>query len=143
MASSERLCVVCGGRISSMKRKGAIYCSSACSYQDHYEKRKEKLKGAKVTLFALVHSCIRPELQMGEAPDPLTCRCREEMAVEKINECVSRGEIALVGPEQHACYSSKRQKVPRVATIEKANIERANLAQDSRRLLARWKSNFE
>lgn len=125
---SERICV-CGKRVSSMRRSD--WCSSACKKQHDYEKRKEKLKGSKTTTFELVHSCIRPELQMGETPDPLTCNCREEMSTEELKERIGHGEIVLVGTEEHACYSSKRQKTPRVQTIEKAHIERANLSSDS------------
>jgi hypothetical protein len=127
---SERICV-CGKKVSSMRRSD--WCSSICKRQHDFEKRKEKLKGSRITTFVLVHHCIRPELQMGEIPDPKTCSCREEMPVEKLKESVRRGEIVLVGAEEHACYSSQHQKAPRAQTIEKAHVERANLSVDSRK----------
>lgn len=130
---SERVCA-CGKKVSSMRRSD--WCSSICKRQHDYEKRKVKLKGAQVTVFTLVHRCIRPEFQMGETPDPLTCRCREEMSEKKIKECVRRGEIVLVGPEGHACYSSKLRRAPRAQTVEKAHIERSltSLGADGRTL---------
>jgi hypothetical protein len=126
----ERICV-CGNKVGSMRRSD--WCSSICKRQHDYEKRKEKLKGFRVTTFVLVHACIRPELQMGEIPDPKTCSCREEVPVEKLKESVRRGEIVLAGAEEHACYSSQHQKAPRAQTIEKAHVERANLSVDSRK----------
>ena len=126
----ERICA-CGKKVSSMRRSD--WCSSACKKQHDYEKRKEKLKDSRTTTFVLVHHCIRPELQMGQIPDPKTCSCREEMPVEKLKESVRRGEIVLVGAEEHACYSSQHQKAPRAQTIEKAHVERANLSTDSRK----------
>jgi hypothetical protein len=128
MPSSDRVCV-CGKRVSCMRRSD--FCSSICKKQQDYEKRKEKLKGSTITNFVLVHSCIRPELDMGEVPDPQTCRCREEMSAEDMKERVRRGEIVLVGPKEHACYSSKLRRTPRAQTLEKAHLERANLSKDS------------
>jgi hypothetical protein len=125
---SERICV-CGKTVSSMRRSD--WCSSTCKRQHDYENRKEKLKGSKTTTFVLVHACIRPELQMGETPDPLTCGCRKEMSAEDLKARIGHGEIVLVGSEGHACYSSKQQKAPRAQTVEKAHIERANLSADS------------
>jgi hypothetical protein len=109
------------------------FCSSLCKRQNDYEKKKEKLKGARIIAFVTVHRCLRPELNMGEVPDPLTCGCREEISVEQLKERVSRGEIVLLGPEGYACYSSKLRRAPRSQTIEKAHIERANLSKDSRK----------
>lgn len=126
---SERICV-CGKKLSSMRRSDR--CSSICKRQHDCEKRKEKLKGAKATLFVLVHRCIRPEFQMGETPDLMKCSCREEMPEGELKGCIRRGEIVLVGTEGHACYSSKLRRAPRAQTVEKAHIERANLSFDSR-----------
>jgi hypothetical protein len=128
MASEIRVCK-CGKKVPSIRRSD--FCSRSCKQLADYETKKEKLKGCKTTAFVLVHSCIRPELQMGETPDPLTCSCREEMSAEELKERTGRGEIVLVGTEGHACYSSKHQKAPRAQTIEKAHIERANLSGDS------------
>lgn len=127
---SERICV-CGKRVSSMRRSD--WCSSACKRQHDYEKRKQNLKGSTTTVFTIVHRCIRPELDMGEVPAPQTCRCREEMSGAELKECIGRGEIVLVGPEGHACYSSKLRRAPRAQTVEKAHMERANLSKDSRK----------
>jgi hypothetical protein len=130
MGSSERMCV-CGKKVSSMRRSD--WCSSLCKRQHDYEKRKEQVKGARITAFVLVHHCIRPELDMGEVPDPLTCSCREEMSAVDLKARIGHGEIVLVGAEGHACYSSKQQRAPRAQTIEKAHVERANLSVDSRK----------
>jgi hypothetical protein len=127
---SERICV-CGKKVSSMRRSD--WCSSICKRQHDYENRKEKLKGSRITTFVLVHHCIRPELQMGETPDPLACGCREEMSAEDLKARIGRGEIVLVGSEGYACYSSKLRRAPRAQTIEKAHMERANLSKDSRK----------
>jgi hypothetical protein len=130
MASEIRVCK-CGKKVSTIRRSD--FCSRSCKQQDHYAQKKEKLKGSRIVTFVLVHHCIRPELQMGETPDLVTCGCREEMPEEKLKECIRRGEIVLVGPEEHACYSSQHQKAPRAQTIEKAHVERANLSKDSRK----------
>ena len=130
MASEIRVCK-CGKKVPSIRRSD--FCSRLCKQQDDYERKREKLKGSKTTTFVLVHRCIRPELEMGEIPDPSTCRCREEMPEEKLKGCIRRGEIVLVGPEEHACYSSKLRRSPRAQTIEKAHVERANLSADSRK----------
>jgi hypothetical protein len=127
---SERICT-CGNKVGSMRRSD--WCSSICKRQHDYEKKKEKLKGARIITFVTVHRCLRPELNMGEVPDPLTCGCREEISVEQLKERVSRGEIVLLGPEGYACYSSKLRRAPRAQTVEKAHIERANLSKDSRK----------
>jgi hypothetical protein len=121
---SERICAF-GKKVGSMRRSD--WCSSICKRQHDFEKRKEKLKGSRITTFVLVHHCIRPELQMGETPDPLTCGCREEMSAEDLKARTSSAEI-----RRSIWPNSRRCRCPSASNASRLWLQILGLRKESR-----------
>lgn len=115
---SARLCVVCQKQISSMKRKGAIYCSSACGVAN--KNRLLKVEG-----LVLVHSCLsdskHDQFVVG-------CICRktvtkeESLALIKCGDAISLTTREYVFDGGPIIYVNGHSKTPRAATIEANHI---------------------
>jgi hypothetical protein len=120
MASSEiRVCVVCDGKISSLKRAGTKFCSSACGAAN-----KNRL--LKVDGLVLVHSCLsdakHDQFVVGG------CVCRKTVTKEDSFDLIKKGECISLTTREYQfdggpiIYVSGHSKTPRAPTIEANHI---------------------
>src|SRR6267378_1381398 len=137
MSSEKRVCLQCGGPISSMRR--GKFCNRDCG--DIYRKLVQQ-GGREIGIvkrecaavqsgYVLFHNCI-PGGGAGLDPFiPERCSCRKTVSVEKAKSLVARGE-ALDFETRKPFFNDlaivqigKLLRTPRAMTIEKANLARA------------------
>jgi hypothetical protein len=129
-----RLCL-CGQTISPMSHANIKKCR-ACRERDEWitkeSKRRARLeataKEAKQAGLVQLHSCLGNAADHLDAPPP--CLCRKYVSVEKARELIRIGQ-AVDFESRQACFhqrciveTSRVNKTPRGATIEKAHILR-------------------
>ena len=137
MSSEKRVCLQCGGPISSMRR--GKFCNRDCG--DIYRKLVQQ-GGREIGIvkrecaavqsgYVLFHNCI-PGGGAGLDPFiPERCSCRKTVSFEKAKSLVARGE-ALDCETRKPFFNDrsivqigKLLRTPRSMSIEKANIQRS------------------
>ena len=135
--SSERNCVFCGNRISSLRGSKTQFCSNVC--RDEFNKslrpkrKREALKQREATVKTInrviVHSCLSDALDPFEAAR--FCKCRLLMSSEKAKEWVAEGSAVdfetrkPIFCDRAILVVGKRKRSPRAALIDRAHLERA------------------
>jgi hypothetical protein len=136
MSSEARVCLHCSGSIPSIRRIGAIFCSSVC--RDKHKKLtmqggkdlsltklsiKAKQKGS-----VIFHSCIFYGTVDSFSSE--RCRCRKTVSREKAQLLVSQGQAVDLDSRSGTFTGGpivqvgKVKRTPRSATLEKTHCER-------------------
>src|SRR6267378_1327985 len=145
MSSEKRVCLQCGGPISSMRRGKFCNRDCAATYRKLVQQGGREIGIVKRECaavrsgYVLFHNCI-PGGGAGLDPFiPERCSCRKTVSFEKAKSFVARGE-ALDCETRKPFFNDraivqigKLERTPRSMTIERANCERITQDYSSKR----------
>ena len=138
--STERLCLRCEKGIPRWKAKSEKFCGGVCRLKFREEQRKlkalERALSAKSEGKITIHSCLASPLD----PRVSDCRCRQMVTEEQAKILIGRGD-AVDFASRDSMFAGgpilligKLKRTPRVATLEKSHLERANVQYNTKHL---------